>query len=48
MGRFSLKFVAGNMLVAEGACLFGMVMRSGFLYFFYFFDFLELLEMEMC
>ena len=39
--RFSLMSVAENMLVAVGACLFGMVIRKGF---FYFFDFLELME----
>ena len=32
--RFSLMSVAENMLVAVGACLFGMVIRKGF------FDFL--------
>ena len=41
MGRFSLMSMAGNMLVAVGACLFGMVTRKGF---FDFFDFLELME----
>ena len=30
LGCFSLKLVAGNMSVSEGACRFGMVMRSGF------------------
>ena len=44
LGRFSLKLVAGNMSVAEGACLFGMVIWSGFLDHFDFFDFLELME----
>ena len=44
LGRFSLKSVEGNMLVAEGACLFGMVIQLGVLDLFDFFDFLELIE----
>ena len=44
LGRFSLKSVEGNMLVAEGACLFGMVIQLGVLDLFDFFDFLQLME----
>ena len=44
LGRFSLKSVEGNMLVAEGACLFRMVIRLGVLDLFDFFDFLQLME----
>ena len=44
LGRFSLISVAGNMLVAVGACLLGMVIRWGFLGFLDFFDFLEWME----
>ena len=44
LGRFSLKSVEGNMLVAEGACLFRMVIRLGVLDLFEFFDFLQLME----
>ena len=47
MGRFSSKSLTGKMSLTEGACLFGMVMQSGFLEFFYFFDFLELMEVEV-
>ena len=44
MGPFSLKLVEENMLVAEGASLFGMVIRLGVLDLFDFFDFLLLME----
>ena len=48
MGRFSLKLVAENMSVAEGAFLLGLVMWSGYLDLFDFFDFLELMvEVEV-
>ena len=33
LGSFSLMLVAGNMFVAVGACLFGIVNRCGFLDF---------------
>ena len=46
LGRFSLKSVARNMLVAVGVCLFGIVIWWGFLDFLDFFDFLELMEEE--
>ena len=36
--------MAGNMSVAKGVCLFGMVIQLGFLGLFDFFDFLELME----
>ena len=42
--RFRLMSVAGNMLVAIGAYLFGIVIQWGFLNFFDFFDFLGLME----
>lgn len=44
LGHFSLKSVAGNMSMAKGACLFGMMIRSGMLDFFDFFNFLELMQ----
>ena len=44
LGRFSLKSVARNMLVAVGVCLFGILIWWGFLDFLDFFDFLELME----
>ena len=44
LGHFSLKSVAGNMSMAEGACLFGMMIQSGILDFFDFFNFLELMQ----
>ena len=43
-GRFSLISGAGNMLVAVGACILGMVIRWGFLDFLDFFYFLEWME----
>ena len=43
-GGFSIKLVAGNMSVSEGASRFEMVVRSAFLDLFYFFDFLELMD----
>ena len=43
-GLFGLMLVVGNMLMAEGMCFFGMVIRWGFLDFFYFYNFLELME----
>ena len=46
-GRFNLKSVMGNMSVAEDACLFGMVIWSGFFNIFDFFDFFELMEAEV-
>ena len=39
-----LILVAGNILVAVGACLFGIVIWWGFLDFLDFFYFLELME----
>ena len=42
--HFCLISVVGNMLVAVGAYLFGIVIQWGFLNFFYFFDFLGLME----
>ena len=42
--RFRRMSVAGNMLVAIGAYLFGIVIQWGFLNFFDFFDFLGLME----
>ena len=47
LGRFGLMLVAGNMLVAEGMCFFGMVIRWGFSDFFYFYNFLELMEVGL-
>ena len=44
MGRFSLLVVVGSILVVEGACLVGIVIRRRFLEIFYFFDFLELMK----
>ena len=44
LGHFSLKSVAGNMSMAKGACLFGMMIPSGMLDFFDFFNFLELMQ----
>ena len=44
LGRFRLKSVAGNMLVEVGACIFGIVVRYGFLDFLDFTDLLELME----
>ena len=44
LGHFSLKSVAGNMSMAKGACLFGMMIQSGMLDFFDFFNFLELMQ----
>ena len=44
LDRFSLESMAGNMSVAEGEFLFGMVIQSGFLDLFDFFEFLELME----
>ena len=44
LGRFSLISVAGNMLVAVGACILGMVIRWEFLDFLDFFYFLEWME----
>ena len=44
LGHFSLKSVAGNMSMAKGACLFGMMIWSGMLDFFDFFNFLELMQ----
>ena len=44
LGRFNLILVAGNILVAVGACLFGIVIWWGFLDFLDLFYFLELME----
>ena len=44
LGRFNLILVAGNILVAGGARLFGIVIWWGFLDFLGFFYFLELME----
>ena len=44
LGHFSLLVVVGSILVVEGACLVGIVIRWRFLEIFYFFDFLELMK----
>ena len=46
-GRFSLISVAGNMFLAVGAFLFGMVIRWGFLDFLDVLDSLQLMEEVM-
>ena len=45
LGCFSLMSVVGNIFVAVGACVFGIVTRSGFLVSLDFLDFLVYLEL---